>query len=189
MNDNQRSNDSAGLQIRRKPANSDVVRIQGIFHVEVMRDGEKVWEIEQPNIITDIGVQELFSVALDNGTQADPWYVGLISGASPTVGATDTWATKTWTEFTNSTEGRIAWGGTGGTATVPNGSASNPTRNMSNLGSAVTFNITGSGTIGGVFIIASASGTGTLFAHTSIAGGPTVANGDDVLVTYTAIIN
>lgn len=189
MNDKQFSNDSAGLQIRRNPLNASEVKIKGLFRVEVMRDGEKVFEIEQPNVITDIGVQELLSVALDNGTQADPWYVGLISGASPTVNATDTWGTKTWTEFTSSTEGRIAWGGTGGVATVPNASASNPTRNISNLGSAVTFNITGSGTVGGVFIIDSASGTGTLFAHTSIASGPTVANGDDVLVTYTAIIN
>lgn len=182
--------DGCGIQVRPKREADDVVKIQGIFHVAVKRDGKTIWEIEQPNVITDIGVQELFTVALNNGTQDDPWYVGLISGASPTVNATDTWATKTWTEFTGTTEGRIAWSGTGGVASVPNGAASNPTRNISNLGSPRTFNVTGSGQVGGVFIInAGGTSSGTLFAHTSIASGPTVSNGDDVLVTYTAIIN
>ena len=82
-----------------------------------------------------------------------------------------------WNEFTSYTEGnRVAWG--------PGSASSQSVTNST----PATFNINGSGTVKGVFIVSNntKSGTaGTLWATALFGADVPVTSGDQLKITYT----
>lgn len=141
--------------------------------------GEKIGEYQTTNGIVDVGINHLLDVTFRAQTQISSWYMGLVDNSGFTAFANaDTSASHAgWNEFTTYSEAtRVQWS--------PGAAASRAISNST----SVDFNITGSGTVKGIFIISNStkSGTtGTLWATAAFASNVTVSNGDVLKVTYT----
>jgi len=117
----------------------------------------------------------------NDGTQIanSSWYIALIdNGGFSALSASDTMSSHSgWSEFvTYSQSTRVAWG---------SGAASGQATTNA---SPATFDITGSGTIYGIFVTSGSakSGTsGTLWATAGFASTVPVSNGDQLKITYT----
>jgi len=156
--------------------------LKGKFQVEHYdAEGNLKGTYDLVNGITNVGKNLLLEVMFSNGAavvQAD-WCIGLISLASySALAAGDTMASHAgWIEFTSYNEGnRVAWGqGDAASQSITNAAAA-------------TFNITGSGTVKGIFVTSedTKSGTtGTLWSTALFAADVAVTNGDQLKVTYT----
>lgn len=156
--------------------------LRGKFQIEHRdADGNLKGVYDLPNGITNVGKNLLLDVMFYSGSQvatAD-WCIGLISLAGySALAAGDTMASHAgWTEFTGYNEAnRVAWG--------QGAASSQSTTNAS----PATFNITGSGTVKGIFVTSedTKSGTtGTLWSTALFAADVAVTNGDQLKVTYT----
>jgi len=145
------------------------------------KHGKKIGEYEFPNGIVNVGKDLLLDVMFNDGTaiaQAS-WFIGLIDLSSYTgLAAADLMTSHGgWNEFTTYSEGtRVAWG--------PGSASSQSVTNAT----PATFNISGSGTVKGVFLVSNSakSGTGgTLWATALFAADVPVNSGDQLKVTYT----
>lgn len=139
------------------------------------KDGNLKWKEEFNNLITTEGLNDSLDKYFKGSSYTAAWYLGLVSGATPTFAAGDTLASHAgWTEFTSYTGNRLAI--TFGTASAGSLAAS----------SAVSFPITGSGTVGGAFISSVATGTsGVLYSEGDFTTDRSVVNGDTLNVTPT----
>lgn len=149
---------------------------------------QKVWEDSFDNLVTTVGKNAL----LDNGltgsgfTQVGP-YMGLISSISYTaIAAGDTMASHAgWTEAGSTNAPTFAARGTPAWSAASAGSKA--------TSSAVSFTMTGAGTLKGCFIVGYTGATnvlmattGTLFSAGLFTGGDqVVSNGNVVTVSYT----
>jgi hypothetical protein len=185
--------DHAEVTMRSNVAGSESVGIEGHYHV-VCRDadGNIKWEDQFPNLVNAVG-KELMLDTLLSGTSyttVGP-FLGLISGASPTFSASDTLASKSWTEFTNYTVGGSAVRGTASFSAATS-TGSTPTNVTTKTASAITYTITGGGgTVGGCFLVtgSGASSTqgntsGTLYSAGAFSTAKVTTAGDTVSVTY-----
>lgn len=159
-------------------------RAGGVYRVEcVGADGKVKWVEEAHNLVVNQGLQNMNTVYFNSGTQTTIWYVGLVTGpgSGTTFAATDTLASKAWTEFTNYTGNRKT--ATFGTATTADPSV------ISNSASPASFSISGAGgVVAGAFLASVATGTaGILFSASDFQspGDRTVVSGDTLNVTYT----
>lgn len=149
--------------------------------MEHWRKGKLLGIHDTFNDITNVGKNYIFNVMFNGGTQIanNSWFIGLISLASySALNATDTMSSHSgWTEFTSYSQStRVAWGSTSATAQ----STANTT--------PCEFDITGSGTVKGVFVtsVSTISGTtGTLWATALFGADVPVTNGDQLKITYT----
>ena len=167
--------------------------IEGVYHV-VCRDadGNIKWQDEFPNLVNAVGKQLMLDTLLSGTsyTTVGP-YLGLISGASPTFAASDTLASKSWTEFTNYTVGGSAVRGTASFSSATS-TGTTPTNVTTKTATAITYTITGAGgTVGGCFLVtgSGASSTqgntgGTLYSAGAFATAKITTAGDTVSVTY-----
>jgi len=145
------------------------------------RFGDKIGEYDFPNGIADVGKDLLLDCLFNDGTApaTGDWSIGLIDSSGYTaLAAEDEMDDHTgWNEFGTYTEStRVAWG--------PGASSSQSVTNAS----PATFNINGSGTVKGVFVVDDngKSGTsGTLYATALFAAEVPVSSGDQLKVTYT----
>ena len=158
------------------------IRLGGVFKVECFGpDGQKKWEDNFHNLVVNQGLQDLNTKYFKGSSYTAVWYLGLITGpgSGTTYAASDTLASKAWTEDTNYSGNRKAV--TFGTATTADPSV------IDNSASPAAFSINNSTTIAGAFLASSASGTsGVLFSEGDFTGGDKiVANGDTLNVTYT----
>lgn len=155
-------------------------KMKGKFHVEHYNDkGELLAEYDFYNGVTNGGRDNILNVYFDAATQTTTWYMGLIDNSGfSALAAGDTMSSHTgWTEFVSYSGGAR---GTWGAGASSGQSITNAT--------AVTFNITSSGTVYGIFITSSntLSGTsGTLWATGGFTSTVPVSNGDQLKVTYT----
>jgi hypothetical protein len=185
--------DHAEVTMRSNVAGSESVGIEGHYHV-VCRDadGNIKWEDQFPNLVNAVG-KELMLDTLLSGTSyttVGP-FLGLISGAIPTFSASDTLASKSWTEFTNYTVGGSAVRGTASFSAATS-TGSTPTNVTTKTASAITYTITGGGgTVGGCFLVtgSGASSTqgntsGTLYSAGAFSTAKVTTAGDTVSVTY-----
>ena len=185
--------DHAEVTMQSNVAGAESVGIEGHYHV-VCRDadGNIKWEDEFPNLVNAVG-KELMLDTLLSGTSyttVGP-FLGLISGSSPTFAASDTLASKSWTEFTNYTVGGSAVRGTASFSAATS-TGSTPTNVTTKTASAITYTITGGGgTVGGCFLVtgSGASSTqgntsGTLYSAGAFATAKITTAGDTVSVTY-----
>jgi hypothetical protein len=190
-------NHNAGCSLVRARKSEDQLQPRGRFVVEHFRNGEKIGQYEFPNGITNQGKNKLLDVMFHAVSAATTWWLGMIDNAGYTaLAATDTYQNITqagnqWAEFTGYTDAangesastRPAW-------TV--GTASNQ---ASTNASPVVFDITGSGTVKGLFLVGGIANaqnksnhdaSGILWATALFGTGDVPVNASDQLkVTYT----
>lgn len=157
-----------------------IINFKGKFVVEHFDSNGKLIEtIECKNGVTNVGKDDVLNVMFRATTQSTTWYVGIIDNSGFTaVAGTDTMASHTgWNEFTTYSEAvRQTW-----TPAAPSSQSISNTTPM-------TFNITGSATLKGIFTVNNSTKggtTGTLWATALFASNVTVNGGDQLKVTYT----
>jgi len=168
----------------------------GRFVVEHWRNGERINEYHFHNAVTTEGKNYMLNVLFKAATQYSSWYLGLINNTGYTalaVGDAYTGinqAANGWAEFSSYTDTnnsgnattRPSWGpGTASAATTTNATAA-------------VFTITAAGTVKGLFACTGGSAqpkndyaAGNYLYATALfsSGDVTVANGDQLKVTYT----
>jgi hypothetical protein len=159
-------------------------RAGGVFHVECLdKDGNLKWKTSEHNLVVNEGLQNMNTQYFKGSIYSAAFFLGLITGpgSSTTFSASDTLASKAWTEFTNYSGARKAV--TFGTATTADPSV------ISNSAAPSSFTISGAGgLVAGAFLCTVSSGTsGVLFSESDFTapGDRTVASGDTLNVTYT----
>jgi len=163
---------------------AEVMAAHGTYQIEC-RDaqGNLKWTDKVENLVTTVGKNDLLDKYLAGSAYTAAWYLGLIGSTSYTTGPAvgDTAASHGgWAEDT----------------TYSNASRPTPSFNAASGGSkattATTFNVNGTATIKGCFLISNATKggtTGILFSAGLFSGGDkSVANGDTLNVTYTASV-
>ena len=169
---------------------SEKAEAHGRYHAVLRdKDGNIKWEDEFENLVTTVGK----NLALDTFLAGSAYtvtgpYMGLINGSAGSAAIGDTMSSHAaWLEVGGANQ--PTYSGTRKTASWS--SASNGSKTTS---AAASFAITGSGTVGGCFLVfgSGAAATldntgGTLYSAGAFSGGSkTVANGDTLNVTYTA---
>lgn len=176
--------DACDASIVRGASHEEATSINGYYTVECFgADGALKWKDDIHNLVTTVGKNKTMDTILGNSA-AGAVVMGL--KGTGTAAAGDTQASH------------AGWSEVGG-ANAPTFSGSRPTPSFSAASSgakatssAVTFSMTGSGTVAGCFINIGGSATkddttGTLFsAGDFTAGSKTVTSGDTLSVTYTA---
>lgn len=164
---------------------ADEMGIHGTYHAVCYdKDGNIKWEDDIKNLVTTVGKNLTLDTVLGNSA-AGAVVMGLKGTGTPAAG--DTQASHgTWNEV--------------GLANAPtySGNRKTPTFSAASGGSkttssAVTFNITSSGTVAGCFINIGGSATidnttGTLFSAGDFSSSKSVVSGDTIAVTYTATL-
>lgn len=164
-------------------------KAHGEYHIECRdKDGNLKWVAQVPNLVVNVGLQDMNTKYFTGSSYTAAWYIGLYgAGATNSPAAGDTMASHAgWTEVTaysNANRPTVTFG----TATTADPSV------ISNTASPATFNINGTATIGGAFLVnnnTKGGTTGTLFSASDFtpgggAGDRSVVNGDTVNVTYT----
>lgn len=186
----------AGVELVRSAAKS-LLNPRGHFKVEHWRNGKRINEYVFPNGITNEGKNKLLNVMFHGTTAVATWWLGLVDNSGYTaLAATDTYddinqVANGWDEFTSYTDA-----GNGGSASTRpqwnEGAASG--QSITNSSPAV-FDLTGSGTVKGVFLVGGDAGSQNKGDHTAgstlwatalfTSGDVVVANGDQLKVTYT----
>ena len=174
-----------------------VLNPHGAFVVEHWRKGQKIGEYRFPNGITNQGKNSLLNIMFHGATQITTWYLGMIQTAGYTaLDAGDTYqnisqAGNQWQEFTSYTDAANASSSTT-RPTWTDGAASG--QSITNA-SPVVFDITGSETVKGLFLVGGIvaaqtkqdhAANGVLWATALFTGGDVAVNNEDQLkVTYT----
>lgn len=147
----------------------------GRFHAECLdKDGHLLWEADFPNTVVTVGKNSLLDnyLAGSSFTQTGP-FMGLISSASfSAISAADTMSSHS---------GWLEAGATNAptyTGPRPTCAWSGASAGSKSLSAALSFAITGTGTVKGVFIVLGASAVstidntaGTLFSAGLFTGG------------------
>ena len=153
----------------------------GVFHFTCHdKDGNLKWEGKAKNLVVNQGLQDMNTQYFKGSTYTAAWYIGLISGSSPTLAAADTLASKAWTETTAYSGNRKA--ATFGTATTADPSE------IDNDASQAQFTMNGTVTVSGAFLASVDTGTsGILFSEAEFEspGDRSVVSGDILNVKYT----
>lgn len=185
---------------RRQRRSESMFSQSGRFVVEHFRGGEKIGEYTFKNGITNQGLNDILDVYFDSGDQKTSWYMGLINNSGfSALDATDVYddidqAGNGWDTFQDYEDANNG----SSTTTRPEWAPDAPSgQSISNTTQAV-FDITGSGTVKGIFVVAGqnaqtkgnhAPGTtppNILWSTALFSGGDVVvAASDQLKVTYT----
>jgi hypothetical protein len=193
VDDNIKTKDEIGVSVIRGGALADEQKIEGVFVAECYdKDGKLKWRDTIKNVVTTVGKNYMLDGVLQTAVTIVGPYMGLISSVSYTTGpaAGDTMASHGgWTEA--------------GLANAPTYTAPRKTCAWSAasagakaLSAALSFAITGAGTIKGAFIVTGPSASATIDTTTGIlysagvftGGDRLVANLDTVNVSYTTTL-
>jgi hypothetical protein len=165
---------------------ADSASAKGVFKIQCHdKDGNLKWEAETPNLVVNVGLQDMNAKYFTGSAYTAAWYIGLYgAGASNTPAAGDTMSSHAgWTEvvaYSQATRPACTFG-------VP--TTANPSV-ATNSASPATFTINGTTTVGGAFLTSSntkSGTTGTLYsaADFSAPGDRSVVLNDTLSVTYT----
>lgn len=188
-----RVTDSVAVEVVRAPEvlaevakapSEEVLKIKGVYHIQVVRDGKIVEDRVDHNLITTQGKRYLLDAGLDNSagglTLQAAWYVALVStNTAPAAGMT--YAAPVYTEFTTYSEAnRVTWNG------VVDGSAGS----ITNSASKASFTASGSATIYGASLVSGNTKGDTaaaeyLFSYSLFSSPINVVAGDVINVTIT----
>jgi hypothetical protein len=170
----------------REPGLSADARQSGRYDIEIWSaDGQTLkFKGSAKNGTASVGLESLLNVGFRASTQITAWYLGLISNSGfVQLAAADTLASHAgWSELTTySSATRPQWTPLAAAAT------SSGVTTVANS-TVVSFTLSGTGSVRGVFL-ASASDkggtTGTLYSHAVLDAGATAFTDGDVLkVTY-----
>jgi hypothetical protein len=141
------------------------------------RYGRLKWREEIPNLVTNVGRDDVLDKYFKGSTYTAAWFVGLKGSGSAAAG--DTAASHAgWSEVTAYSESVRQ--------TLTLGSVSG--QSVSNSASKAVFSINGTATVAGAFIISNntkGGTTGILYSAGDFAASRSVASGDTVRVTAT----
>jgi len=180
------SSDAVGATLDKLFSAGDAASAGGVYTVECFdKDGNLKWSSKTPNLVVNVGLQDMNSKYFVGSTYTATWYLGLYGAAAsnnPAAGDSMS-AHGGWTEITpysNSTRPACTFG----SATLANPSV------ISNSASAAQFNINATATVGGAFLVSNntkGGSTGILFSASDFQspGDRSVASGDTLNVTYT----
>lgn len=147
--------------------------------------GNLKWEAESPNLVVNVGLQDMNAKYFTGSGYTATWYLGLYgAGASNNPAAGDTMASHAgWTEITPYSNANRP------TATFGTPTTANPSV-ATNSASPAVFNINATATVGGAFLTSNntkGGTTGILFSAADFAapGDRVVASGDTLNVSYT----
>jgi hypothetical protein len=181
--DNLRFQQTVGAMLSKlRSPQKTIFKPKGRFRVEhTDKDGKLKGIYEFNNDIVNVGKNDILGVYFSGASQtgSSSWVIGLISNSGySALAAGDTMASHAgWTEFTSYSQStRVAWG--------PGSASSQSVTNAS----PATFDISGSGTVKGIFVVnqnTKGGTTGTLWATALFSADVPVTNGDQLKVTYT----
>jgi hypothetical protein len=152
--------------------------LKGRFYIEHWREGQCIGKYQIPNGATNIGKNKSLDILFGSDSKISTWYLGLIDNSGYTaIADADTMASHSgWTEFTDySASDRPTW--------TPAAASSQAVSNSS----PITFTMSGSGTIKGVFCTSDATKSGisgTLWATALFSTTQPVVSSDQLKVTY-----
>lgn len=185
MKEKAKSVDAVASSVATGGVLENAVKGGGVFHVECWdKDGFLKWEADAPNLVVNVGLQDMNTKYFTGSNYTATWYIGLYGAASsnnPAAG--DTAAVHGgWTEVTDYSQSTRP-AATFGTATTADPSV------ISNSGSPAAFSINNTVTVGGAFLISNntkGGTTGILFSAADFQspGDRAVVNGDTLTVTY-----
>jgi hypothetical protein len=165
---------------------NEKVKAGGVFAIQCHdAEGNLKWEASTPNLVVNVGLQDMNAKYFTGSSYTAAWYLGLYgAGASNTPAAADTMSSHAgWTEVTAYSQAtRPAC--TFGTPTTADPSVA------TNSASAATFSINATTTVGGAFLTSNntkGGTTGILFSAADFQspGDRSVVSGDTLSVTYT----
>ena len=186
FNDKVKSKDVASSSLIAGGSAADSTSAKGVYKIQCHdKDGNLKWEDEAPNLVVNVGLQDMNAKYFTGSAYTAAWYIGLYgSGATNSPAAGDTMSSHAgWTEVTAYSQAtRPAC--TFGTPTTANPSVA------TNSASPASFSINGTTTVGGAFLTSNntkSGTTGTLYsaADFSAPGDRSVVSGDTLSVTYT----
>lgn len=186
FNDKVKSKDVASSSLVAGGSAADSASAKGVYKIQCHdAQGNLKWEDEAPNLVVNVGLQDMNAKYFTGSAYTAAWYIGLYgAAASNNPAAGDTMSSHAgWTEVTAYSQAtRPAC--TFGTPTTANPSVA------TNSASPASFSINGTTTVGGAFLTSNStkSGTtGTLYsaADFSSPGDRAVVSGDTLSVTYT----
>jgi len=186
FNDKVKSKDVASSSLVAGGSAADSASAKGVYKIQCHdAQGNLKWEDEAPNLVVNVGLQDMNAKYFTGSAYTAAWYIGLYGAAAtnnPAAG--DTMSSHAgWTEvvaYSQATRPACTFG----TPTTANPSVA------TNSASPATFSINATTTVGGAFLTSNStkSGTtGTLYsaADFSSPGDRAVTNGDTLSVTYT----
>lgn len=178
-----KANDTVNGSVARKNGFNESMSAGGVFTVTCYdSEGKEKWVDICPNLVVNVGLQDMNSKYFTGSSYTAAWYIGLVNGtsASTTFSGGDTLPTHPgWTENTSYSGNRKAL--SFGAATL------NDPSNINNASSAASFTMNANATIAGAFVANVATGTsGTLFSVSDFQspGDRTVVSGDVLNITY-----
>jgi hypothetical protein len=186
FNEKVKSQDTAASSLTAGGSTAESASAKGVYKIQCHdKDGNLKWEDEAPNLVVNVGLQDMNAKYFTGSAYTAAWYLGLYgSGATNSPAAGDTMSSHAgWTEVTAYSQAtRPAC--TFGTPTTANPSVA------TNSASPASFSINGTTTVGGAFLTSNntkGGTTGTLYsaADFSSPGDRAVVSGDTLSVTYT----
>ena len=179
------STDKVGACVLQSGATTSAAGGAGVFTIQCFgQDGNLKWEEKNPNLVVNVGLQDMNNKYFTGSTYTAAWYLGLITGpgSGTTIAAADTLASHTgWTEYTDYTGNRKS-------VTFAAASLADPSV-ITNSAAPSAFVITApGGTVAGAFLASVDTGTsGILFSASDFQspGDRAVVAGDTLSVTYT----
>jgi len=184
--DKSRSSDAIGSTVTQGGGVGAAIKGGGVFAVKCFdAEGNLKWEASTPNLVVNVGLKDMNDKYFSGSGYTAAWYIGLYgAGASNNPAAGDTMASHAgWTEetgYSESTRPACSFGAA---------STADPSV-ISNSGSAASYSINATATIGGAFLTSDNTKGGTsgiLFSAGDFAspGDRSVVSGDTLTVTYT----
>jgi hypothetical protein len=185
FNEKAKSTDVMSGSVQKGKGVAEGLKGGGVFTVTCFdKDGNLKWEAQSPNLVVNVGLQDMNTKYFKGSGYTAAWYIGLYgSGATNDPAAGDTMASHAgWTEVTAYSQATRP-AATFGTATTADPSV------IDNSGSVAVFSINGTTTVGGAFLTSdnTKGGTaGTLFSAADFQspGDRSVVDDDTINVTY-----
>lgn len=185
MQEKSSASDKVACDVVKGKGVTDGVRGGGVFTIECRdKDGNLKWSDSTPNLVVNVGLQDMNTKYFSGSSYTAAWYIGLYGAASsnnPAAGDTAS-SHAGWTEVTAYSQSTRP-AATFGTATTADPSV------ISNSASPATFSMNATNTVGGAFLISNntkGGTTGVLFsaADFQAPGDRAVVSGDTISVTY-----
>lgn len=181
-----KSNDFIGAALAMAKPVEEGVGAGGVYTLQCFdKEGVLKWETKSHNLVVNVGLQDMNTKYFSGSAYTAAWFIGLITGpgSGTTFSATDTIASKAWTEntgYSNATRPSATFG----TATTADPSV------ISNSASPASFSINATSVIAGAFLVSNntkGGTTGILFSASDFQspGDRSVVSGDTLNVTYT----
>lgn len=184
MRDTMHSADDLGAHLIMGERMTDGLTARGMFRLEHVRDGVVIYAEDFANTVVTVGKNLMLDTALAGAayTVTGP-YLGLISSVSFTaIAATDTMASKGWTEAGGANAPAY-------TALRKTAAWSAAAAGAKALSAALSFTFTGVGTVKGAFLVYGTGAVATIDSTAGVLFSAGLFTGGDRIVASTDVLN